>query len=176
MWTSTSEPYLSRRPAGQADAWTDGADHSEGHHSQRILEVTETAPPAAVSAALQLPESDSAIVRRRLILLDDRPIEIAESWYPASVARGTPLAEPRKIKGGAVTALAEMGYESHHVREDVSARTATPAEAESLALADGAPVLVLFRTVLTAVDVPFEVTVMTMTAEGRHLQYELTAG
>jgi DNA-binding GntR family transcriptional regulator len=107
-------------------------------------------------------------------LLNDRPVEIAESWYPSAIAQGTPLAEPRKIKGGAVSALAAMGYTPRHVREDVSAHPATQDEAESLGLAEGEPVLVLFRTVLTANDEPFEATVMTMATEGRHLRYELT--
>lgn len=175
MWTCTSLPYLSPRAAGQPDAWSEEAARAGRSGTQRIIEVTETRPPQEVADELNLAADATAVVRRRLISLDGDPIEIAESWYPASIASGTPLAEPRKIKGGAVTLLAEMGYTAHESREDISVRPATASEAEELELPPETQVIVLARTALTAAEVPFEVSLMTMIAEGRHLRYVLRA-
>lgn len=175
MWTCESLPYLSARSAGQSDAWSEEAARAGRRGAQRIMEVAELQPPQEVADELHLAADATAVVRRRLIVLDDDPVEIAESWYPASIARGTPLAEPRKIKGGAVTLLAEMGYTAHESREDISVRPATASEAEELGLAPGTQVIVLARTVLTAAGVPFEIALMTMIAEGRHLRYVLRA-
>jgi DNA-binding GntR family transcriptional regulator len=116
------------------------------------------------------------VVRRRLILLDDRPVELADSWYPPSIADGTALSRPEKIKGGAVTLLAELGHVVHDVHEDVSARRATGAEAELLGVEEGAPLLTLLRVTLDADGVPFEVTDMAMLPEGRALSYQLKVG
>src|SRR4051812_14421382 len=89
--------YMTARGDGQTDAWTAEAKQRGG---QRLVEVAEVTPPPAVAEALHPPAGDKAVVRRRAILLDDAVIELADSYYPASVARGTGLAEARKIKGG----------------------------------------------------------------------------
>jgi hypothetical protein len=75
-----------------------------------------------------------------------------DSWYPSSIASGTPLAEPRKIKGGAVTLLVSLGYSAHDALDDISVRGATATEAELLNLSTGAPVIVVFRTVASSGD------------------------
>ncbi|WP_217919614.1 UTRA domain-containing protein [Actinomadura sp. BRA 177] len=144
--------------------------------TQKIREVGEMIPPAEVSAVLGLPDGASAVVRRRTILLDGRPVEQADSWYPAAIAAGTALARPGKIKGGAVTLLADLGYTVHEVREEIEVRAATAEDSTELVLPDGAPVIVLRRTSLTAEAVPFEASVMVMAPQGRRLRYRLIAG
>jgi DNA-binding GntR family transcriptional regulator len=89
MWIASSLPYLSPRRAGQVDAWSQEAAETGRVGTQKIREVGERVPPAEVSAALGLPDGASAVVRRRTILLDDRPVEQADSWYPTGIADGT---------------------------------------------------------------------------------------
>jgi DNA-binding GntR family transcriptional regulator len=104
------------------------------------------------------------------------PIEAVDSWYPSSIASSTPLAEPKKIRGGAVTLLAELGYSAREAVDDISVRGATEAEADVLDLPVGAPVIVVFRTIVSKNNIPFEVTVMIMVPEDRHLRYPLSVG
>ncbi|WP_420819999.1 UTRA domain-containing protein [Sinosporangium album] len=73
--------------------------------AQLIREVGSAVPPPNVAAMLGLNPGTKAIVRRRTMVLDGKPAELTDSWYPISVADGTALAVPRKIKGGAVTLL-----------------------------------------------------------------------
>jgi GntR family transcriptional regulator len=113
------------------------------------------------------------IVRRRVVLLDEQPVELTDSYYPASIARDTALAEPRKISGGAITLLAALGYRPHHVREDISARAPSAQERQLLALEHGEWVLLLSRVVMADGKRPIEASIMTMTAQGRHLRYQL---
>ncbi|MER5964510.1 UTRA domain-containing protein [Streptomyces sp. NPDC002057] len=171
-WISETAPYLAPRKPGQSDAWTDEAARRGRHGGQRLLQAGETDAPDAVRAALRLPSTERVIVRRRLILLDDRPVELADSYYPISVAGGTPLAEPRKVPGGAVTLLKELGYTGAEIVEDVSAALATAEECEDLGLPEGSAVLHLLRLTLTADGTPMEASLMTMPA-GRHLMYRL---
>lgn len=89
-------------------------------------------------------------------------------------ARDTRLAEPRKIPGGAVAFLADLGRPPRQVREDVSARLATPEERIALQVDDPSCVLQLSRTLISDNALPVEASVMTMVSDGRRLRYELT--
>jgi len=161
--------YVTPRGDGQADAWSEEAKQRGG---QRLTEVAEVVPPAEVAARFGLPAGQKAVVRRRIILLDDHPIELADSYYPLAVARGTALAEKRKIKGGAPTLLGELGYTPRHVSEDLELRAADDAERDALGLPHGANILALIRTTTTEDGSPYEVQVMAMKAP-RRLHYEI---
>lgn len=176
MWTCNSVPYLSPREAGQADAWTDQASHAGRVGTQDLRLVERAVPPTAVAEALRLDPGHAAILRSRVIRLDGAPMELADSWYPLNVAEDTPLAQKRKIKGGAVTLLASLGYIAQEAREDISVRAADTREADELHISKGDPLIVLFRTTLNAGGTPFEVSTMRMVAAGRHLAYQLTIG
>ncbi len=110
-----------------------------------------------------------------MMLVDERPVELTDSYYPATVAAGTPLAEAKKIPGGAPTLLAEIGYSPDEVYEDISIRAPTREEADLLHVQDESLVVVLFRVVMAAGRIPFEASVMTMLPEGRHFRYRFKA-
>lgn len=156
------------------DAWMAEAAQRGAKGTQRLREVVEVVPPSGVAEALNLAHGLSAVVRRRLMLLDGKPVELTDSYYPVSVARGTRLAEARKIPGGAITLLTELGHVPRHVREDVSARPAGAEERQLLDLGDDDWVMVLNRLVSTAEGTPIEASVMTMVARDCHLGYELS--
>ncbi|MEU9891008.1 UTRA domain-containing protein [Sphaerisporangium sp. NPDC051011] len=110
------------------------------------------------------------------MFVDDRPVELTDSYYPVSVAGGTDLAAMRKIPGGAPALLAELGHHATDALEELTVRPATDHEAEALGLAPGSLVIVLFRIVLGEDGVPFEVSVMTMRPEGRRFRYQVKVG
>jgi GntR family transcriptional regulator len=168
-WVSDAQPYLRPRPAGQQDAWSAETAARGRRGGQRLLTVEEVAPPEDIREFFQLSQGEKAVVRRRLILLDDRPIELADSYYPPRIASGTRLAEQGKIPGGAVTLLSDMGYTpADDPLEDVAAATASASQCDALDLSPGTAVLVLTRFTTSTTGEPIEVSVMTMT---RHLQY-----
>jgi DNA-binding GntR family transcriptional regulator len=166
---SDSLAYVTPQGSGQADAWSREAGKRGG---QQLTEVAEVVPPSAVAEALHLSPGEPAVVRRRAISFDGDVIELADSYYPTAIARGTALAEKRKIKGGAPTLLAELGYQARHVNEDLEFRAATKAELDALALPEGASILNLLRTTSTEDGSPFEVQLMVMKAP-RRLHYKI---
>lgn len=170
-WTSVSMPYVS----GHADdAWGVEAAAHGGTGTQKLLGVDEVPASTEVATMLGLVPGEPVVVRRRLMLFDDHPVELVDSYYPATIARGTRLGEARKIPGGAVAFLAGLGHLPHRVREDVSARLASPDERTALRLEAPACVLLLARTLIAGNELPVEASVMTMVADGRRLRYELT--
>ncbi|TYB52751.1 UTRA domain-containing protein [Nonomuraea sp. PA05] len=176
-WSNTSAPYIRPRPDGEPDAWTEEAAQRGHAGTNELREVGEIPAPADIARDLNIGgEPQQVVVRRRIVLLDGVPIELADSYYPASIARGTPLAQPGKIRGGAVRLLAELGYRARKVEETVSARPATATERELLRLDEADWVLVLRRVTCDHAGTPYESTVMTMVASGRELRYEHEEG
>ncbi|MBO4204732.1 GntR family transcriptional regulator [Micromonospora echinofusca] len=172
-WVSVSMPYVAPRADGQPEPWGAEAARHGGVGTQRLLAVAEVVPPAEVAEALRVEDGATVVVRRRLMLLDDRPVELTDSYYPTTIARSTALAEHRKIRGGAVGLLTELGHRPRHACEDVCARRPTEEERAALALPAGDWVLTLTRLLSTASGQPIEVSMMTMLAEQRRLRYEL---
>ncbi|MCZ0984023.1 UTRA domain-containing protein [Streptomyces diastatochromogenes] len=170
-WVGKTRPYLTPRGEGEKDAWTSEAAARGRQGGQRLLEAGEVEPPDLVRAFFGLGPGELAVVRRRLILLDGKPTELADSYYPGHIALGTPLAEPRKIPGGAVTLLADLGYEAaEEFEEDTVAENASPAQCELLGLPAGKAVQVLTRFVTSTTGEPMEASVMTMTRHHRYTQ------
>lgn len=168
-WTSSSTPYLRAQAPGEPDAWT---QESAGRGTQRLVEVGPVVPPAAIRAALGLADGEMAVVRRRVISLDGTPVELADSYYPESVATDTALAAKAKVKGGAPTLLAELGHVPARVVEDVEARGATAEESAVLGVQAGQPVFALLRTSFSASGEPFEAALMV--TRGPHgMRYEM---
>jgi GntR family transcriptional regulator len=135
----------------------------------RLLDVGETVPPADVSAALDLATGATAVRRRQLLTHDGDPVELVASYYPADLARGTALAEPRRIRGGSPALLTALGHPPRHTVDRVSARVPTQEQYEALHLTGDLPVLRTFRIVHDHTGHPVEVVVM---AKAGHL-YEL---
>lgn len=173
-WVSASAPYVAPRHTGAPDAWTEEATKRGHKGGQKLTFAGEISAPAPVAEAFGLTEGDAAIVRRRVITLDDEPIELTDTYYPTGIATGTALAKPRKIKGGAITLLAELGHNPARIHEDVTARMPSQEERETLRLGAQDPVLILRRVTTDAEGAPIQVDLMTMPARGRHLNYEMT--
>lgn len=174
-WEAESTPYLQPQHKSSGDTWAEEAARRNRRGTQRIAEVRELDPPPAIAAALELEPGQAAVVRRRIMYLDGQPVELTDSYYPAAIARTTRLAEQRKIPGGAVTLLAELGHAIREVVENVTVDLPAPETRRALALPEGEPVLILTRTSYTTSRRPVEVSTMTM-PRGHRLTYRMQVG
>lgn len=172
-WVSKSVQYVAPRAAEAGDPWSEETAAQGRNGTQRIVEAGTAKAPDGVARLLGLPEESDVIVRRRIMLLDGEPFELTDTYYPLRIARGTPLAETRKIPGGAVALLAELGHVGARVQEDVRARMPSPDEAAALAIEALQPVLRLTRLTLDRNDNPIQVDMMVMPGHRQTLRYEL---
>ncbi|MFD4527437.1 GntR family transcriptional regulator [Streptomyces sp. NPDC058470] len=175
-WTSTSMPYLTPREQGEPDAWSAELEARGQRGSQRVVHAGEVPAPSGIAELLGLSVAATVVVRRRVIYLADEPCELTDTYYPVDIARGTRLASTAKIRGGAVTLLAELGYAAALVREDVVARMPTEDEREVLGTAEGEPLLQLTRVTFDHEDRPIQVDRMAMPAHRQQLRYEIRVG
>jgi GntR family transcriptional regulator len=159
--SSSSVPYVTPQ---QGDAWAADAAGRGKSGTQRLLDVRIGDPPPEVRQALGLHTGEQAVVRRRLILLDGQAVELADSYYPAGIAADTPLAQPIRIRGGAVTLLAEMGHAPADIVEEITARLPNPDEMSLLEIQEHEPLIILSRLSRDAAETPVEYAVNRMVA------------
>lgn len=171
-WISASTPYLTPPESG-GDAWAEEAAARQGRGTQKLIHAGEVTAPPQVAEAFRLNGGAHVITRRRIMYLDDVPVELADTYYPLRIAEGTRLAEPRKIRGGAVTLLAELGHVATRLQEDVSARMPTDGERTALRLPGDEPVLILQRLTFDKDGQAIQVDAMVAPARLRRLRYEL---
>ncbi|MFJ9101334.1 UTRA domain-containing protein [Streptomyces sp. NPDC102405] len=170
-WTGASTPYIE---SNQGDAWGKEAAGQGRRGTQRILSAGPQPAPRDIAEALHVQPGTPVVARARLILLDGNPVEVAHSYWPTPIADGTPLARPGKIRGGAVTLLAELGYQPGTVSEVVQTRPPTKEEAEALQLtANTEWVLALTRTIASLDGRPYEVSVMVSPGRIGRLHYSM---
>jgi GntR family transcriptional regulator len=158
---STAARYITPQ---HSDAWAADAASQGKVGSQTLLGVERGHMTPDIRGPLQLDDSEEVVVRRRLILADDQPVELADSYYPASLVDGTPIAENKKIKGGAIRVLTDLGRAIDGADEQVTARRPDSAEAEQLDIPADEPLIVLARVSHDATGKPVEYALNRMVA------------
>ncbi|MEU4524762.1 GntR family transcriptional regulator [Amycolatopsis sp. NPDC024027] len=140
-----------------------------GRFRYRLVTVEEVVPHADVLEALELTAGATAIIRSRILVHDEQPVELSVSCYPVEIAAGTSLAKRAKIPGGAPRVLADLGFPQRSFVDRISARPPTVDEAETLELPEGTPVIRQLRTIYSDRQRPVEASVL---IKGAH-HYEL---
>ncbi|MFF0578817.1 GntR family transcriptional regulator [Streptosporangium saharense] len=120
---------------------------------QRLLEVLHVPAPQEIAERLEVDEGTTVLVRRRLFMVDDEPMQLCDGYYPLDLVAGTAIEEKRKIRGGAHLVIEDPDgpIRRRIVRfvEDLELRMPTPAEINDLRVPPGVPVA---RTLRTAYD------------------------
>lgn len=143
---------------------------------QRITEVTTVAAPADIAALLDLEEGAPVVVRRRVLLVDGEPAQLADSYYPAQLAAGpgSALLRTARIRGGAAAIIEDqLRRPIARFVEELSGRMPTPIEARELRLPPGVPVVRALRTAYDDGGVPVEVLDSRIPMDRHVLRYEI---
>jgi GntR family transcriptional regulator len=173
---SSSRYSGSKRKGGkrplQAEAQEQGLKAEQDFLGSEVVQ-----PPVEVSDRLGLGPSDQTLVRRHLLSIDGKPVQIADSYFPLSIAQGTAIERAEKIERGVHAELElVLGYKLDHFTEELTFRMPTPDEARRLALSPGIPVVRLLRTLYDDSDQPLEVSDFLLAGDSHVLVYEVPAG
>ena len=108
---------------------------------------TEIPAPAEVATALELDPGTPVLARHFVFRAKGRAEQISDSYYPADLVRGTPVADPANEPwpGGNIAQLATLGVLVSRVTETVTARMPTADERAVLQIPAGVPVLAITR-------------------------------
>jgi GntR family transcriptional regulator len=144
---------------------------------QRILDAGWVTAPHEVAQRLGVGQDARVCVRRRLFLVNDEPVALCDSYYPAELAEGTALTERENIEGGAYGLIEDpegpIGRWLRRSIDELASRMPTPAEVEVLKLDAGVPVLRILRTVYDGDGGAVEVQDTVAAADKHELRYEV---
>lgn len=121
---------------------------------------------------LGLEPGSEVVVRRRRFYADDEPVQIADSYIPATVAEEAGITEADAGPGGSFSRLAEIGRAPVNFIEDVTCRGATPSEAKFLEMESQQPVLEVLLVASDEAGVPVSMTQHVMAGHQWRLRYE----
>lgn len=114
---------------------------------QMLRELAETPAPKRVAERLGIQIGTPVWVRRRTTLVDDRPNQLADSYYELEVVDRAPqIKQENTGPGGGFARLEEAGFELDEISEELSFRMPTGPETVALRLPAGTPVVDLTRT------------------------------
>jgi GntR family transcriptional regulator len=101
------------------------------------VEVAEGPAPDFVAEKLGVTVDQPVLIRSRAFEVDGRPVQLAVSYIPVELARGTAIAYTDTGPGGIYARLDERGFGPAEFVEEVIVRAASPEEADRLRLASG---------------------------------------
>ncbi|MFE0104495.1 GntR family transcriptional regulator [Streptomyces sp. NPDC059009] len=165
--------FARREVGGKCLTWKRQCAELGMEGAQRTGQIREIPVPDEVAPYLDLEPGEPVVLRPRVMLADGEPVELADSYYPLDVARGTPLAEHQLVRGGPYAAMAEAGLSPETYEEEIGVRPALSGERSALNLSGEEAVISLIRTVYGRDERPLECCVMVLRADRHKLKYEL---
>lgn len=145
----------------------------QGHKaSQLIRELAEVPAPAVVAEKLGIPVGTPVWVRRRMTLINDRPNQLADSYYELGVVQGTRIMEEDTGPGGGFARLEDAGHRLDRISEEWTVRMPTSPEMITLRLPAGTPVVDLVRTTFDDTGKAVEVMLATLAGDMVSFAYE----
>jgi GntR family transcriptional regulator len=138
---------------------------------QLYRELGEVPAPPAVAEAFGVPAETPVWVRKRTTVVDGRPHQLADSYYPLDLATGTLLMEEHSGPGGGFARLNEAGDPLAEISEEWATRMPTTPESVSLHLLPGTPVFELTRIVYDIKDRAVEVMLAVIAGDTVRMSY-----
>jgi GntR family transcriptional regulator len=162
----------SRWHGGQAVLIAEAAQ--QGHVADQLVRFLGEVPaPESVAERLNIPSDTPVFVRRRTTLINDRPNQLADSYYPMSVVERVPrLQDENTGPGGGFARIEDAGIRLARIREELAARMPTTPEVVTLKLPEGTPVVELTRTTFDATGSPIEVMLATIAGDMITFDYD----
>lgn len=161
------------REAGKGAFLSDAM--AAGREASAEVEVARGVAPPEVAERLHLLQGDQVLIRRRRMLADGQPVQLATSYLPLQLVEGTQIEQADTGTGGTYARLEELGHRLGRFQEDLSARMPLPDEARALRLGAGVPVIRVVRTAFDEQGAPVEVNEMVLAADRYELTYMLPA-
>jgi GntR family transcriptional regulator len=162
----------SRWQSGQAVLIAEAAQ--QGHEATQLIRFLGEVPaPEVVAERLNIPAETPVFVRRRTTLINDRPNQLADSYYPLPLAERVPkIREEDTGPGGGFARIEEAGIRLARIREELSVRMPTTPETVTLKLPEGTPVIELARTAYDDSGLPVEVMLATIAGDMITFDYD----
>jgi GntR family transcriptional regulator len=144
--------------------------------SYATFSATQAPTPAEPAEALGLHEHAEAFAARRLLLADDEPIAMSESWLAPWVLAAHRAPSPDELDSGSLYAwlASQCGVRISGAKEFIEAAIADPAMARRLDVSPGSPLLVARRRSHSEDGRPIEYAIMHYRTDRYRFMIDLT--
>lgn len=185
-WVQRSFARIERRSPHRLarERWLGGKAIQDADTSPRPRTVNvvigDTEPPAHIGNALGVKPGVKVLSRSRRFVVDDRPVQLAVSYLPTDLTRGTRIEHTDTGEGGTYARLAEQSWGPDRFTERVIARAPRPDEVAGtpeagseggIPVRKSGPVFEVTRFAWSG-ERCVEVTVMVLDAEAYELVYD----
>jgi len=139
------------------------------------LEVGQVMAGERVAQRLKVRKTAKVVRRDRRYLIDEVPVELATTYVPLTIARGTLITSQDTGPGGVYARIEEAGIQLGSFTEEAGARMPTPEERRRLSLPEGTPVITVTRVAYDVERRPVEMTDTVKSAPSYVLEYSFPA-
>lgn len=150
-----------------------GDARAGGWEARPVTRVNFTTANEELAAALEVPPGTELTVRDRVMSADDVVVQLATSYLPRDLTRGTVMEDENPGPGGIYARLEDAGHQLRSFTEAVTAAPADEVQATGLGVPVGAVVLHVER--IAYAERPVELNRMVMLAERYTLIYDIPA-
>ncbi|WP_326561676.1 GntR family transcriptional regulator [Micromonospora sp. NBC_01796] len=142
---------------------------------QDIREVGQVPATAETARWLAVPEGTDLLVRRRIMLIDEEPYQLGDSYYLADLVKDTAIAVSEPVEEGVLSVLERAhGKPIAYYIDELSFRMPTPEEAELLKLDPGVSVVRAVRVAYDGDQQPLEAFDQLLAGDKHVLVYEVS--
>lgn len=143
---------------------------------QEILSVGPEPAPAEVAGRLAVEEGSTVLARRRVMLVNEEPYQLGDSYYRYDLVKETAIAEPTPVEEGVLAVLERVhGKPVSHYTDELTFRMPTPEEVRLLRLEPGVCVVRVVRTAYDDEGQPLEVFDQLLAGDKHVLIYDVPA-
>ncbi len=166
-----------RRAENNAATFNAEVARQGGIGRQRIISVGPVPATEETARWLAVPEGTELLARRRVMLVDEEPYQLGDSYYVHELVRETAIAREEPVEEGVLAVLEEAnGGPIAYFVDELSFRMPTPEETSVLRLGPGACVVRVVRIAYDADDKPVEAFDQLMAGDKHVLVYKVPAG
>lgn len=143
---------------------------------QDIKEVAPVAANTEMAKWLNASEGTTFLARKRVMLVDEEPYQLGNSYYRYDDVRGTAIEQPEPVEEGVLTVLERShGKPVDYFIDELSFRMPTPEESEILHLEPGVSVVRVVRIAYDEDGVPMEAFDQLLAGDKHVLVYQVSA-
>lgn len=176
VYLATGENFREMQATGKPNDIAE-AEAQDYKSVNDLLWVREVPAPPEVAELLAVKSGAPVVLRNMLNRVAGEPMKLVRCYYRQGFAVGTPLALPKRIKGGVSLLLeSEDGPFRRSIArftEQVELRMPRPDEAEQLMIPDGVPVARILRTLYDESGEALEVLDSLLPGDRYLLKYEI---
>jgi GntR family transcriptional regulator len=140
-----------------------------------LVDLATVEAPADIAERLEITAGEPVVRRTRHMFASDRPVQLATSYIPLTVAGSQDIALPDTGPTGLYKRMAAQGYPVTRFVEEIEARQPRAEEAAFLGLTEAQYVLEVARIAYTKDDMPIETVINVFPSQQWRLSYEWSA-